>query len=263
MDQSEMMSGQEKEALAGETMDSLGLPETAGESANEPQAEDELPKPLKERLGRQEKRHQKELRALQAQIAELHNRAGNQTMQDNQPANTYDSQPIAGDNIEHHINRAVNAALQARQEQEKHAKEAEGRAYVQKQYQALDEHLDNASSKYDDFHEVVKDNNLPFTDTMRDTAVLLPTSGPGSAADVLYKLGKNKEELKRISQLHPIDQAKEMMKLSIALSGGSKEGSSAPRQLGNIKSNPVAPSGSVNENTSVGELRRKLKAGWK
>jgi hypothetical protein len=93
---------------------------------------------------------------------------------------------------------------------------------------------------------------------MRDTALLLP-----NAADVLYKLGKNETELHRIAALHPIDQAKEMLGLSIALHGGTKDhGTSAPRQLGDVKSNPVN-AGSVNENTSIGELRRKLKANWK
>lgn len=268
MEQSEMMSGQEKDALGGAVLNSLGEPESVVESLDEKTSDapkDDLPKAFKERLGRDKKRHQKELRELQSQIAELHNRMGSQTMQEqNQPANTYDSQPIAGDGIEHHINRAVNAALQAREQQERAVKDAEARSHVQKQYQGLQDHLDNASGKYEDFDDVVRGHDAPFSEAMRDAAVLLPHNGPGSAADVLYKLGKNKEDLKRISALHPLEQAKEMIKLSIALQGGESQASGAPRQLGNIKSNPVNhPSGSVNENTSVSELRRKLKAGWK
>lgn len=264
MEQSQMMSDQEKQGLAGDVMDSLGNPQEAESNPQEEEsseAKDELPKVAKERLGRQEKRHQKELRDLRSQIAELHNRFGSQPMsQQQQPANTYNPQPIEGEGIESHIHRAVNAALQAKDEQERKAKEMQSQAYVQEQYQGLQDHLDNASDKYDDFDEVVRNPKMPYTSTMRDTALLLP-----NAADVLYKIGKNQDELKRISDLHPFDQAKEMVKLSLALQqgGSDSKGANAPRQLGSIKSNPVNPSGPINENTPVGELRRKLKAGWK
>jgi len=263
MDQSEMMSNQEKNAVAGETMDSLGEPQETIDAAESgalgKDSKDELPLAAKERLGRQEKRHQKELRAMQAQIQELHSRFGSQTMPDqNQPANTYNSQPVAGEGIESHIHRAVQAALQAKDQQEAQARQAEQQAHVHKQYQALDDHLDNMSDKYEDFNDVVKAPDAPYTEAMKSAALLLPNAG-----DVLYKLGKNPEELKRVAKLHPLDQAKEMVKLSVALQGGSSQGTSVPRQLGSVKSNPVTPQGSVNENTSVGELRRKLKAGWK
>lgn len=266
MEQSEMMSGEAKEALSGEVMDSLGDPDNTSESHQETLAEkdtkDELPKAAKERLGRQEKRHQKELRSMQAQIQDLHNRMGSQTMQSqNQPANGYQSQPSImpeGGSIEDHIHKAVNAALQAKDQRELEMKQQASQAHVQKQYQDLDQDLDRGSEKYDDFDDVVRGHDVPFTAAMRDTALLLP-----NRADVLYKLAKNKPELERIKDLHPLDQAKEMVKLSHALQGGMKEGASAPRQLGDIKSMPVSAPGSVNENTSVGELRRKLKAGWK
>jgi hypothetical protein len=170
--------------------------------------------------------------------------------------NGYTPQPTGG--IEDHISRAVNAALQAKDQREQAAQQAEKQAHVHKQYQKLQDHLDNASSKYDDFEDVVRSPDAPFTDSMRDTALLLP-----NAADVLYKLGKAPDELKRISQLHPLEQAKEMIRLSVQMQGGDQKGASAPRSLGNIKSNPVSAPDSANENTSVGELRRKLKAGWK
>lgn len=264
MEQSEMMSGQAKEALAGQVHESLGMNEQSaeveGETPTEHNPMDDLPKAAKERLGRQDKRHAKELRALQSQISELHNRLGSQAMNsEQQPSNNYTPQPMSeGGNIEDHIHRAVNAALQAKDQREQAAKDAESQRHVQSKYQALNDHLDKASSKYEDFDEVVRSHDAPFTTTMRDTALLLPNS-----ADVLYKLGKNTPELHRIAALHPIDQAKEMLGLSIALHGGTKDhGTSAPRQLGDVKSNPVN-AGSVNENTSVGELRRKLKANWK
>jgi hypothetical protein len=129
----------------------------------------------------------------------------------------------------------------------------------------MHKHLDKMSDKYDDFDEVVKGEDAPFTTHMATAAMLLPRTGAGSAGEVLYKLGKNPEELKRIANLHPLDQASEMVKLSHALiSGGEQKGSSNPsRPLGNIKSNPVTNSRDVTDKTPVSELRRRMKTGWK
>ena len=79
-----------------------------------------------------------------------------------------------------------------------------------------------------------------------------------------YKLGKNPSELKRISQLHPIDQAKEMSKLSFALMGGTpKPEMKSQAPMGQVKSNPVA-SHAVTEKTSVSDIRSRMKSGgWK
>jgi chromatin segregation and condensation protein Rec8/ScpA/Scc1 (kleisin family) len=257
MQQSEMMSGVEKEALAGAVMDSLGEPESAAEQINETPAKkdmDDLPLAAKERLGRQEKRHQKELRALQSQIQEMNARMGSHMQpQTQQPMNGYTPQPVAGQSVDEQlIHKVVNDALSKHE-----AKKSE--AHVQKSYQGLQDTLDAASNKYDDFDDVVRSPDVPFTSSMRDTALLLPNPG-----EVLYKLGKNRPELDRISQLHPLEQAKEMVKLSVALQGGNdaKE-STASRPLSNIKSNPVVAPGAVSDSTPIGELRRKLKAGWK
>ena len=108
------------------------------------------------------------------------------------------------------IQRAVQAALMAKDQQQQQQQEAEKAQHVYKQYQNLENHLDSVADKYDDFDEVVRGNDVPFTPAMRDTALLLDNAG-----DVLYTLGKNPEELKRISQLHPLDQAKEMVKMSV------------------------------------------------
>jgi len=153
------------------------------------------------------------------------------------------------------IQRAVAAAMRAKDEHESRAKEAEKAAHVHQQYQNLQDHLDATADKYDDFDDVVRGDKVPFTEAMRDASLLLDNPG-----DVLYKLGKNRPELERIAKLHPLDQAKEMVKLSVALmSGGGKSGS-APRPIGQIKNTPVAPS-QVNDNTPASEIRARMKAG--
>src|SRR6185369_15898284 len=96
----------------------------------------------------------------------------------------------------------------------------ERQAHVQKQYHGLHKHLDEVADRYNDFDDVVRGEEAPFTAHMRDAALLLPHSGPGSAGEVLYELGKNKSELERISKLHPIDQARELTMMSHALAKG-------------------------------------------
>jgi hypothetical protein len=249
----ENLSSQEKENLTGSAMESLGVDGKEAVEATEPEGhEAELPKYAKERLGRQEKRHKKEMRDIQSQLAQLQ-----QHVQQQQPSRSQAEYESPSMNDDERIQRAVAAALRAKDDQERQAKEAEKMAHVHKSYQALQDHLDNASGNYEDFDDVVRGHDAPFSEAMRDAALLIP-----NAADVLYKLGKNKPELQRISALHPLDQAKEMVKLSHALIAGNGN-KQAPRPIGQIKSNPVTSQGSVNENTSVSELRKRMKAGWK
>jgi len=263
------LSGNEHEAH-NEVMESLGEThgsEAEGNQAHEGSGEQEnLPPGVKARLGRQEKRHQKEMRDLRSQLEQLHARQGQNSGDISslgQPANPYAPQPMAN-GVEDHIQKAVSFALQHREMQEKKAKEAEQAAHVSKQYQEFHKHLDSMHDKYDDYHEKVTAQDVPFTPHMRDASLFLPKTGPGSAGEVLYKLGSNPDELSRISRLHPLDQAAEMVKLSQSLMGiADAKQSAQARPLGNIKSNPVTNSPGVTDKTSVSELRARMKQGWK
>jgi hypothetical protein len=185
----------------------------------------------------------------------------NMEQSQDQSANAYgDSQ---GSNVDAQIHKAVSYALQHKDMEERRAKDAERMQHVHRQYQELDKHLDNTSDKYDDFDDVVRGDHAPFTPHMRDAALMLPRKGNGSAGEVLYKLGKNSSELERISKLHPLDQASEMVKLSHALISGGENTSSQSRPLGQIKSNPVTNSHTVTDKTPVSELRKRMKSGWK
>lgn len=246
------ISEPEHDNIAEEAMQGMGMSE-----GEEPKAspEEELPEFAKKRLGRQEKRHKRELREMQQQLQQLmqsQQQSGSPQMQQQM------SQPEMGGQ-EDAIHRAVAAALQAKDQQTQQMQDAEKAAHVHKQYRNLENHLDSAADKYEDFDEVVRGNDVPFTPAIRDAALLIDNPG-----DVLYKLGKNPDELKRISNLHPLDQAKEMVKLSIALMGNSgKNGSNPPKTIGQIKNTPVS-STQVNDNTSPAEIRQRMKSGnWK
>jgi Skp family chaperone for outer membrane proteins len=267
------LSSQGQDGLAGEVMESLGEPKEGAEKAEEAyQGEgegghDDLPSGVKERLGRQERRHQRELKNMRAQLEHLQSKLSSQPNMEKpsseQAANPYNA-ALQGGNVDEQIHKAVSYALQHKEMEQRKAQEQERLKHVHKQYEGLNKHLDDTADKYEDFDDVVRGQDVPFTPHMRDAALMLPRKGPGSAGEVLYKLGKNPSELERISKLHPLDQASELIALSHALiNAGGEQKSSQPRHLGQIKSNPVTNSHVVTDKTPVSELRKRMKAGWK
>ena len=258
-------SSQDKE-LASDVVESLGEPRESGEDINDshdPIGNDNANDPLyvQKRLKQQKRAHDREMREMQARMQEL--QAQIQPQNQSFDANPY-AQPGMNNpgNVDETIQKAVSFALQQKEAEERKAKEAESAAHIGRQYQELQNHLDKLSDKYDDFDDIVRSDSAPFTAHMRDAALMLPKKGPGSAGEVLYKLGKNPEELNRISKLHPMNQAAELVALSHALiSGGENKGSARNQPLGQIKSNPVTNSAGVNEKTSPSEIRALMKAG--
>lgn len=273
MEDAQNLSNQDQDGLAEEALENVGVNLPTEEIMEEVDLkkhphmqgdgnsgkEIDLPLGVKERLGRQEKRHQREMRQMNAKLEAMQQMMSqNQPMEANQQMNAGYGTPSGP--VDEQIHKAVSLALQAQEEQKRKAKEREAADHVNQRYQSLHHDLDKAADKYEDFEDVVRAQDAPFTPAMRDAALFLD-----NPAEVLYKLGKNKEELKRIAQLHPVDQAREMVKLSHALMSGSNSDKASPtaRPMGNIKNNPVNPS-AVTDKTPVGEIRRKMKAGdWK
>lgn len=259
------LSAQQQDNIEAGVMASLGEPSAAMDQENDTvdaseggeNATDSLS--IQKRLKRQKRVHEREIRDLHARIGELQSRLPDNQNTSMNRANDFDE----SQGIDEQIHKAVSYALKQKEMQERAAKDAESREHVNRKYQELVNHLDGMNDKYDDFHETVQSDHQPFTGNMRDTALFLPHTGPGSAGEVLYKLGKNPSELKRIAALHPLDQAREMVKLSNALiSGGASDSkSSQSRPIGNIKSNPVTNSKGINENTTPSEIRARMKAG--
>jgi len=124
----------------------------------------------------------------------------------------------------------------------------------------LNDEFDRASDKYDDFDDIVREGDAPFTDAVRDALLLVE-----NPAEVAYSLGKNRSELQRISKLHPLDQAREVNKLSFSLMGnnGTRAPSGKAQPLGAIRANP-ASSQAVTDKTPPSVIRARMKAGtWK
>lgn len=226
------------------------------------------PYSVKKRLGMQAKRHQREMRQMQEQIMQMQGRMGQpnpgQYSDDNTTSYPSPGQPNPpSGSEEERIHKAVRYALGAKEHEEKQAKDAERQAHVQKQYARLHDEFDKASDKYDDFDDVVRGHDVPFSPALRDALLLVD-----NPAEVAYKLGKNRAELSRISQLHPLDQAREVNKLSFALMGGNNGKTSSspnrPNPMGQVKANPANSSSAVTDKTPPSVIRARMKAGtWK
>ncbi len=228
-------------------------------------ANEDDPISVKKRLGMQAKKHAREMRQLHERIAQMEYSRGDSA---NPHASTYQPDPYnspgqppaPGANEEERISRAVRMALGMREHEERQAREAQMHAHVQKQYQRLNDEFDRASDKYEDFDDVVREGDAPFTDAVRDALLLVE-----NPAEVAYRLGKNRSELQRISKLHPLDQAREVNKLSFSLMGnnGTKQGGTRAAPLGTVRANPVA-SQAVTDKTPPSVIRARMKAGtWK
>jgi hypothetical protein len=84
---------------------------------------------------------------------------------------------------------------------EQEQKQREDAAMLQARQDKFFDALDAASDKYADFDEVVRNKDLPLTESMLNVAM-----ATRNGADLLYFLGKNPKEVQRISKLHPLLQ---------------------------------------------------------
>lgn len=231
-------------------------------------ADKDDPYGVKKRLGMQAKKHQREMRQMQEHMLRMQAMLGGDNAQQpqhfgNQPTYSSPGQPNPPSMTEEEkIQKAVRIALGAKDHQERMAKDAERHAHVQKQYSRLNDEFDRASDKYDDFDETVRGEDVPFTPHVRDALLLVD-----NPAEVAYRLGKNRSDLERISKLHPLDQAREVNKLSFSLMGGNNGKPSSNQKsnpLGSIKANPATPSTAVTDKTPASVIRARMKAGtWK
>lgn len=264
MDSHQDMSGNDTENVE-KVVESLGEPREAVDEvseSHESQGHENRGDPLyvQKRLKQQKRAHDREMREMQARMDEMQSRFGQPNSYYQPQQSPHDSLP-AGSGMDDAIHKAVSIALQQKEMEERKAREMQAQQHIARQYGELDRHLDSTADKYDDFDDVVRNGNSPFTAAMRDIALTLPKKGPGSAGEVLYRLGKNPEELSRIARLHPLDQASELVALSHALISGGEQKQAQPRPLGQIKSNPVVNSVGVTEKTPISDIRDRMKKG--
>lgn len=259
----EQLSGEDGEDIVDGGVD-VGDAEEQGvrEGNEEGFSDQDDPYGVKKRLGMQAKKHQREMRGLHNQMAEMRDRlSADNAHHPNQNPSPYPSpgQPNPpAMTEEERIHHAVRTALGMKDHEERQAKEAEHASHVHKQYQRLNNEFDNASEKYEDFDDVVRGDDMPFSPHVRDALLLVE-----NPADVAYKLGKNRAELERISKLHPLDQAREVNKLSFSLMGGNngKPSSQKTTPMGSVRVNPSSHTGAITDKTPASAIRARMKAG--
>jgi hypothetical protein len=241
---------QEQDVNQDEVLDSVGVESEGDKDSKQESQGDEakdgpIPEWMKKRLGMQEKRHQREMKQLRQEFDTRAMPMASDGMNEELPSD-----------VDPHVYQTVKLALAAKEREEQKAKHLQHMAHVDKQYQNLHNQLNSKGhEKYDDFEDIVMSSDAPFSAHMRDAALLIP-----NAEDVFYKLGKNRDELQKISQLHPLDQAREIVRISMGLMGGDKKDSSHdrnPNPLNPLKNNPASVKNS--SNMSISDIRRKLK----
>lgn len=247
-----MSEDSEFEVSPDEIMGSMGMSEDVQAPAEEAS---ELPDYVKSRLGREKKKHSREIQQLRQEMEQ---------MKANMPQNHFDSpgQPSPGPQAGAY---GGDHSEMIRQEVARHLaeqKQHESMQHMNDQVQRMHHDLMKAGEKYDDFDDVVF-GDTPFTPAVRDVALILPAE---TRAEVLYKLGKNPDELRRLNKLHPLEIYQEVIKLSHAVTGGHGK-DSAPKNhvnsLQQMKTNPSVGSSEISEKTSVADLRNRFKnSGW-
>jgi len=106
--------------------------------------------------------------------------------------------------------------------------------------EAYHEREESARERYDDFDQVAYSPTLPITAVMAETI-----RGSDVGPEIAYYLGTNPAEAKRIAQLTPLSQAKELGKLEDKLASNppAKKTSSAPAPIaplaGRVSSTPT------------------------
>lgn len=120
---------------------------------------------------------------------------------------------------------------------ERIANQREHARHVSKVVEAYQEREELARDKYDDFEDVAYNPRLPVTEAM---AVTIRESEVGP--EILYYLGNNPAEAKRIAQLSPLSQAKEIGKIETKLASDppAKKTSSAPAPIAPVSGRAAA-----------------------
>jgi hypothetical protein len=205
------------------------------------QREDELPEAFKARLGRQEKRHKKELRELQAQLEAKYQHLERRMIPPSDEGEAVDD-PKA--QLEALMEEALEKIAVKRQR-------VATQAAYQNESEKLTTELEFYRDKHEDFEDVMQNFRGVNTAAIEEGAMLAPYD---NGAEIIYQLAKNPAEIKRISLLPPIAQKREIAKMSGQLIAQQRKTSKAPAPLDSPKGSSV-PTG--NDKTSYSAIKQK------
>lgn len=234
LDEEPTQSGQEKNGSAQPSESSADSKDDAANAADDagektPKDDEEKPQPTSrvqkriDRLTREKyqlKRDLEELNEVKRELAELKARTradGSKPADDAEPNielyDTYDEYQAAMDKYE-----AAKKDDAAAKHDNKHAAKHDDNDQLQNAINEIQDGYDEARAKYSDFDDTVMQNDLAISKAM--IMVIAETEDP---TEVLYHLGKHKDDAERIASLTPTKIAMEIGKIERSLkSSGSK-----------------------------------------
>lgn len=204
------------------TDESAPIEGTAAEDSGEVSSN---PENAKKRIDKKSRKMQRRIDELESRVQSFESQGSYQDpnlaqpqyqpqAEHTQPASIVD--PIYPDQYLTPGNGRYDAALlqqqqeQLAQQRSVQQKQQESMHYQRQQDEKFFDALDDASDRYEDFDDVVRNDNLPLTEAMLGVAKIAP-----NGADLLYYLAKNPKEVQRIANLHPVIQQREVAKHAI------------------------------------------------
>lgn len=206
---------------------------------------------IKYRLGKQEKKHASQMASLKKELEDAYQHGASQNaaappppaeagyQQQNELVDPYSGERVDPESVRGQVLLEQHRQAFAQQQHELQSRQQQQSQYMDQQTEKFLENLEHAADSYPDFDEVVKNDDLPITETMVEFAKLAP-----NGVDLLYYLGKNPKEVGRISRMQPIAQAKELMRHLLDI-GTRNKISSAPPPVTPLGDGKVKSSGSI------------------
>jgi len=175
-----------------------------------------------------------------------------QMQQKAEPVNRGEPKPDQFQDYESYIEAVTDWKVEQKFKGIQAQNEQERQKQAQTQHeQRLASNIAKTASKYEDFEEVVSNEDLPITFAMRDAIGESDIGG-----DIAYHLGTNVQEAERIARLSPIAQVRAILDLEAKLKAPKKAKTDAPE--------PITPSGSrATVSKSPDQMTDKEFADWR
>lgn len=128
---------------------------------------------------------------------------------------------------------------------------------IRQQEEVFEDLLDKAREKYSDFDSIVRNEQLPLSEIM-----LSAIKSSENSAELLYQLGRNPQEARRIWGLSPMQQIKEIGKFELTLANTPpvKNTSKVPSPLSPSK--PRSNGSSTVDTTKASSVESLSTAEW-
>jgi hypothetical protein len=144
-------------------------------------------------------------------------------------------------------------------EQKKESEESEVQKKNREIEQSFKERVAQSIEKHDDFVAVAFDKDLPVKEgSAVDQYILRSEVG----TEILYFLGKNRDELTRINGLDPFDQMRELRDIETKLSGDSPAANKvtrAPKPVSEVAAKTTVPGDEADQALRNGDFQSYMK----